>query len=392
MTPAASLIDVILAPGGLSFLFQPIVRAAGENFVLHGYEALARGPVDTNVHAADVLFEYVRRKHQELPVDRACVSGALAAAAQLDAHAKISINVHASTLAADPHFAAQAAECAERAGIAMSRLVFEIVEYAPNQSGAAFTAGLEALRARGAAIALDDIGIGHSNYRMILDTRPDYYKLDRFLVKGLPGSPYQLEIVRSVVSLANAVGAQVVAEGVESESDVAALRSAGIELFQGFHFCRPSAAATFVSGRTYGAPRPQRQQGDLMTTKKILLVDDSQTVLLMHKMILSKHWEIVTARDGQEGVEKALAERPDLILMDVVMPRLSGFEAVQQLRANDATRDTPIIMVTTRGEEQNIESGYELGCTDYITKPVNNIELMTKVRCYIDQQEPRGAE
>ncbi|HEX6095201.1 MAG TPA: response regulator [Thermoanaerobaculia bacterium] len=119
--------------------------------------------------------------------------------------------------------------------------------------------------------------------------------------------------------------------------------------------------------------------------KKILLVDDSQTVLLMHKMILSKHWEIVTARDGQEGVEKALSERPDLILMDVVMPRLNGFEAVQQLRQHETTSETPIIMVTTRGEEQNIEAGYELGCTDYITKPVNNVELMTKVRCYIGE-------
>ncbi|HYK01556.1 MAG TPA: response regulator [Thermoanaerobaculia bacterium] len=122
-----------------------------------------------------------------------------------------------------------------------------------------------------------------------------------------------------------------------------------------------------------------------MTTKKILLVDDSQTVLLMHKMILSKWWQVVTARDGQEGVEKALAEKPDLILMDVIMPRVNGFEAVAKLRQQEATRDTPIIMVTTRGEEHNIESGYELGCTDYITKPVNNIELMTKVRCYLGE-------
>jgi EAL domain-containing protein (putative c-di-GMP-specific phosphodiesterase class I) len=384
------LIDVILAPGGITFLFQPIVRAAGNGYELYAYEALARGPAGTNVHSADVLFEYVRRKHEELRVDRACVAGALAAAGQLDGEAKISFNVHASTLSHDPHFAAYVAECARHAGIAMERLICEIVEYAPERIGPAFTAAIDALRARGASIALDDIGMGHSNYRMILDTRPDYYKLDRFLVKGLNGSPYQLEIVRSIVSLARAVGATVIAEGVESEADVAALRAAGIELFQGFLFCRPSAVPTFASGRASAVERggahraASINQGDDMT-KKILLVDDSQTVLLMHKMILGKHWDIVTARDGQEGVEKALSERPDLILMDVVMPKLTGFEAVQQLRQHDATRETPIIMVTTRGEEQNIESGYELGCTDYITKPVNNTELMTKVRCYIGQ-------
>ena len=383
------LIDVILAPGGMSFLFQPIVRTAGDAYVLHAYEALARGPAGTNVHAADTLFEYVRRKHEEVRVDRACVAGALAAAAPLDGHAKIAINVHAATLTRDAHFAEHVAEHAELAGIALDRLIFEIVEYAP-QTGPAFCAAIEKLRARGCAIALDDIGEGNSNYRMILDTRPDYYKLDRFLVKGLTTSPYQLEIVRSVVSLANAVGATVIAEGVETDEDAQMLRAAGITLFQGFLFCRPSAVPTFASGRAFGASRQPANangpanQGDEMT-KKILLVDDSQTVLLMHKMILSKHWQVVTARDGQEGVEKALSEHPDLILMDVVMPRMNGFEAVQQLRQHEATRDTPIIMVTTRGEEQNVESGYELGCTDYVTKPVNNVELMTKVRCYIGQ-------
>jgi EAL domain-containing protein (putative c-di-GMP-specific phosphodiesterase class I)/CheY-like chemotaxis protein len=365
------------------------VRAAGENYALHAYEALARGPAGTNVHAADTLFAYVRRKHEEVRVDRVCVAGALAAAAPLDRSAKLAINVHASTLTRDPHFAEYVAEHAGRAGIALDRLIFEIVEYAP-QTGPAFTMAIEKLRARGCAIALDDIGLGHSNYRMILDTRPDYYKLDRFLVKGLTTSPYQLEIVRSVVSLANAVGATVIAEGVETEEDAQVLRAAGITLFQGFLFCRPSAVPTFASGRTFGATRQPAgtagtaNQGDEMT-KKILLVDDSQTVLLMHKMILSKHWQVVTARDGQEGVEKALSERPDLILMDVVMPRMNGFEAVQQLRQHDETRETPIIMVTTRGEEENVESGYELGCTDYVTKPVNNVELMTKVRCYIGQ-------
>jgi CheY-like chemotaxis protein len=87
-----------------------------------------------------------------------------------------------------------------------------------------------------------------------------------------------------------------------------------------------------------------------MDRKKILLVDDSSTVLLMERMILSKSdYDVVTAKDGQEGVEKALSEHPDLILMDVVMPRMDGFEACRRLREQDATKEIPVIMVTTRG-------------------------------------------
>jgi DNA-binding response OmpR family regulator len=123
-----------------------------------------------------------------------------------------------------------------------------------------------------------------------------------------------------------------------------------------------------------------------MDRKKILLVDDSSTVLLMEKMILSKsEYDVVTARDGIEGVDKARAERPDLILMDVVMPRMDGFEAVRKLREDDTTRTIPVIMVTTRGELQSVETGYASGCSDYVTKPINGLELLTKVRSCLGQ-------
>ena len=123
-----------------------------------------------------------------------------------------------------------------------------------------------------------------------------------------------------------------------------------------------------------------------MDRKKILLVDDSSTVLLMERMILSKSdYDVVTARDGLEGLEKARAERPDLILMDVIMPRMDGFEAVRQLRQEDATREIPVIMVTTRGELQSVEAGYESGCNEYVTKPINGLELLAKVKSCLGQ-------
>jgi len=122
-----------------------------------------------------------------------------------------------------------------------------------------------------------------------------------------------------------------------------------------------------------------------MSRKKILLVDDSATTLMMEQMVLrGQAYQIVTAKNGREAVVIAQIEKPDLILLDVVMPEMNGFEACRQLRQQEATKHTPIIMVTTKGEEQNVETGFESGCSDYITKPINGAELLTKVRGYLE--------
>ncbi len=121
-----------------------------------------------------------------------------------------------------------------------------------------------------------------------------------------------------------------------------------------------------------------------MDRKKILLVDDSNTILMMERMILNKGPYItVTASNGEDAVAKAESEKPDLILLDVVMPKMDGFEACRRIRAQAATANVPIIMVTTRGEERNIETGYQAGCTDYVTKPIDGAELLSKLRSYL---------
>jgi DNA-binding response OmpR family regulator len=118
--------------------------------------------------------------------------------------------------------------------------------------------------------------------------------------------------------------------------------------------------------------------------KKILLVDDSNTVLLMEKMLLAHEgYSLVTATNGQEAVQKAVSEKPDLILLDVVMPDFNGFEACKRIRSRQETRGIPIIMVTTRSEATNVQIGFESGCNDYVTKPINGVELITKIKNHI---------
>jgi CheY-like chemotaxis protein len=122
-------------------------------------------------------------------------------------------------------------------------------------------------------------------------------------------------------------------------------------------------------------------------SKKILVVDDSKTALMMEREILERRttYQCVTASDGQEAVEKAQLERPDLVLMDVVMPRMNGFEACKRMRQQPGTRDIPIVLVTTRGEESYMEAGFQSGCNDYITKPVDGAELVALLQSYLGE-------
>lgn len=114
--------------------------------------------------------------------------------------------------------------------------------------------------------------------------------------------------------------------------------------------------------------------------KKVLLVDDSATVLMMEKMLLAKGpYVVITARDGREAVEKAKTEQPDVVLLDVVMPNMDGLTACATIRHQPETAHIPIVMVTTRGEEANVETAFRNGCTDYVTKPINGVELLTKL-------------
>lgn len=124
-----------------------------------------------------------------------------------------------------------------------------------------------------------------------------------------------------------------------------------------------------------------------MAAKKILLVDDSKTALMMEQAIVEKRTKYlcVTATDGLDAVTKASDERPDLVLMDVVMPRMNGFEACKKMRELPATREVPIVLLTTRGEEAYMEAGFQSGCNDYLTKPVDGEELVKLLQSYLGE-------
>ncbi|HTR67987.1 MAG TPA: EAL domain-containing protein [Terriglobales bacterium] len=242
-----SLLQRLLEPGQLSARFQPIFRFSGKVNQVHALEALVRGPSGTNFEGADVLFDYVRRKKAEAKVDRACIATICAAAAALPSNFRLNINVHALTLGESPDFAVFLQKETAKHSLAMHRLTVEIVEHAPTRNIPAMLATIAALRDFGVRIALDDVGLGQSNYRMMLDCHPDYFKLDAYFVQGLCVDQKRRAVVESLVTLADALDSSVVGEGAESLGDLGALEQLGVELVQANILCPPMPAEDLLA-------------------------------------------------------------------------------------------------------------------------------------------------
>ena len=117
-----------------------------------------------------------------------------------------------------------------------------------------------------------------------------------------------------------------------------------------------------------------------MPIKKILVVDDSPTERHFMVELLTKNgYQVITAESGEDGITKAKAELPDLVLMDVVMPGLNGYQATRTLTRDEATKNIPVIVCTSKGQETDKIWGLRQGAHDYLVKPVNGEELLAKI-------------
>ena len=122
---------------------------------------------------------------------------------------------------------------------------------------------------------------------------------------------------------------------------------------------------------------------------KILTVDDEPHIIRLMQINLEKAgYTVVTAADGREGLSKVAAERPDLVVMDVMMPYMDGFEALSQLRRNPSTRDLPVIMLTAKAMDSDVAAGYRTGADCYLTKPFNPRELLAFVKRILEFKDP----
>jgi CheY-like chemotaxis protein len=118
-----------------------------------------------------------------------------------------------------------------------------------------------------------------------------------------------------------------------------------------------------------------------ITAMSVLVVDDNeQNLELIEAYLEELGCRIRTARDGVETLQAVETDPPDMILLDVMMPRMSGFQACAKIKSNSKTRDIPILMITALNEVGDAEKAVESGADDFLTKPVNKLELLTRVR------------
>ena len=117
-----------------------------------------------------------------------------------------------------------------------------------------------------------------------------------------------------------------------------------------------------------------------MPDAKVLLVDDDPVILkLLQVNFEMEGYTVMTAADGVEGLEKARSERPDIVLLDIMMPRMDGLQVTQALKGDDSTKDIPIILLSAKAQASDIQAGRDMGADDYLTKPFDPLELLERV-------------
>ena len=123
------------------------------------------------------------------------------------------------------------------------------------------------------------------------------------------------------------------------------------------------------------------------TKKKILVIEDDNTISNMYKIGLTNDgYEVVIAKDGQEGLELSASEKPDIILLDIIMPKIDGFAVLGRLKENPVTKEIPVFLLTNLGQDEDKERGKKLGAVDYVVKAdLTPMQISEKIKTYLNK-------
>ncbi len=248
MKPLELNLDAILAAESILTHFQPLVSI--KNRAVIGLEALSRGVLEGANLAIPptVLFSLAQSQKDRLALDRLCRKKAVERFAPLYRAKRdllLSLNLDTRVLYRAIVGSGHLLNSVRDAGVSPNNVIIEILE-SNVKDEAALAEFITAYRGHGFLIALDDIGAGRSNLDRISSIKPDIIKIDRGLIRDIDTEHHKYEIAKSLVRLAGNVGAMAVAEGVERQEEVLTLMELGVDIFQGFYFCKP---------REFEAPR-----------------------------------------------------------------------------------------------------------------------------------------
>lgn len=222
----------------LTPVFQPII--ALDNPRILGYEALIRGPQHSPLHTPDRLFEVARASRQLATLEYACREVSCEQFVALNLPGKLFLNMSPLSFTDSQYRDGVTREILQRVGLSAERIVFELTESQPVDEFDVLRAASDHFKRQGFAVALDDLGAGYAGLRVWSELCPDYVKIDRHFISGIDKDAVKREFVRAMLDIAGRMGNKVIAEGIETEAELATLMSMGIEYAQGYYIGRPA--------------------------------------------------------------------------------------------------------------------------------------------------------
>ena len=231
------LLHTVIRQQNVKAHFQPIVHLQTQQ--IYGYEGLIRGPVNTVLHSPTQLFEVATRVGRLADLDILCRQVVIKQFSQLGLPGRLFINIDPYSLIHEHFREGQTLEFIEQAGLNPSQVIIELTETHPVEDVKLMQQAMDHYRQMGFRVALDDLGAGYSGLKLWSELRPDIVKIDRHFIQGVDEDRTKQQFVSAILKTATALGCRVITEGVETEKEYATLRKIGVEMVQGYYFCRP---------------------------------------------------------------------------------------------------------------------------------------------------------
>jgi diguanylate cyclase (GGDEF)-like protein len=222
----------------LTALFQPIVDMRSGDIV--GYEGLIRGPSDSPLHSPISLFKIAGQRHLTVRLEHLCRRVVLEKFAELGLPGRLFLNVSPESLIQRDARSGETLHYLHEVGISPARVIIELTESQPTYDYGLLREATMHYREMGFQIAMDDLGEGFSSLRLWSELRPEFVKIDMHFIQGINHDPVKLQFVRSIQEIAEKSGCQVIAEGIETQAELLAIRDLKIAFGQGYHIARPN--------------------------------------------------------------------------------------------------------------------------------------------------------
>jgi diguanylate cyclase (GGDEF)-like protein len=227
----------IIRERNLTARFQPIIEM--ENGHILGYEGLIRGPSDSPLHAPIMLFRAASENNLTVTIEHLCRQIVLEQFSLQKLTGKLFLNVSPECLLQRDIRHGETLDYIHELGINPERVIIELTECQPTHDYALLCEAVRHYRQMGFEIAIDDLGEGFSSLRLWSELKPDYVKIDMHFIQGIDNDPVKAQFVRSIQSIAEKSATRVIAEGIETQAELLAVRDIGVACGQGYHIARP---------------------------------------------------------------------------------------------------------------------------------------------------------